>query len=191
MNGSQESGENPLSGNSSSMAHIPARWKNVAITRGDGEQERDAKRARIEAPPEARGVLTDAVDSAFQKILAVSETRRQNAPRGSKLAHLTGIISRELTRLIASNSFKAGLLQARSAEGDDHEPGDVRCVPKAYEDANLRQPMHADELACVRAEECECMFIDPAQPFVGVRYALPWETDTTTPGLSLPCKLRD
>ena len=53
------------------MAHIPARWKNLAISRGDGEQEREAKRARIEAPPEARGVLTEAVDAAFQKFLAV------------------------------------------------------------------------------------------------------------------------
>ena len=161
------------------MAHIPARWKNLAISRGEGEQEREAKRARIEAPPEARGVLTEAVDAAFQKILAVSETRRDNAPRGNKLAHMTGIVARELTRLIGSSSFKTGLLEARAHDDDN----DVRCVPKAYEDANLRQPMHAEELACVRGEECECMFIDPAQPFVGVRYALPWEKDTSTPGL--------
>ena len=51
------------------------RGENLAISRGDGEQEREAKRARIEAPPEARGVLTEA-DAAFPKISVIGNAAR-------------------------------------------------------------------------------------------------------------------
>ena len=38
----------------------------------------------------------------------------------------------------------------------------------------------------MRGAQCECNFIDPSQPFLGVTFRLPWEKDSG-PGLCLPC----
>ena len=56
---------------------------------------------------------------------------------------------------------------------------EIRSVSKAYEDSYLRQSLSENERSCVRGAECECMFIDTSQKFVGVEYILPWEPQTT------------
>lgn len=66
--------------------------------------------------------------------------------------------------------------------------GEIREVSKKYEDSYLRQVIHASERPCIRGENCECMFIDRSQPFVGCEYILPWETvKSKTAGMCLPC----
>jgi len=65
---------------------------------------------------------------------------------------------------------------------------DIRKISKAYEDTFLRQCVAENERPCVRGSECECMFIDVAQPFIGVEYILPWEQkNEARRGMCLPC----
>lgn len=48
----------------------------------------------------------------------------------------------------------------------------VPVVCRSYEESFMREVIGADEQACCAGESCECMFIDAAQPFVGVRFQL-------------------
>ena len=65
---------------------------------------------------------------------------------------------------------------------------EIRSVSKSYEDSYLRQCLSESERPCVRGDDCECMFIDASQRFVGVEYLLPWELKTTKSwGMCLPC----
>jgi hypothetical protein len=65
---------------------------------------------------------------------------------------------------------------------------DIPYVTRAYEEAFMREPMHAKERACANGKEnCECMFIDRQQPFVGVEFLLPGEASPRTPHLCVLC----
>jgi len=65
---------------------------------------------------------------------------------------------------------------------------DIMPIAKKYEDSYLRQPMASGERGCIRGSQCECMLIDPTQPFVGVEFLLPWEKpNADRSGLCLPC----
>ncbi len=65
---------------------------------------------------------------------------------------------------------------------------DIPYVTRAYEEAYMREPMHANERPCARGKEhCECMFIDKQQPFVGVEFLLPGEASPRTPHLCVLC----
>jgi len=66
---------------------------------------------------------------------------------------------------------------------------EVPVITKAFEEAYLREPMpHSDERPCVSGDLCECMFIDPCMPFVGVEFLLPSEA-ITRPAASQFCVL--
>jgi len=65
---------------------------------------------------------------------------------------------------------------------------DIRSVSRSYEDTFLRQCVAENDRPCVRGADCECMQIDPTQPFIGVEYILPWETrNEARRGMCLPC----
>jgi hypothetical protein len=65
---------------------------------------------------------------------------------------------------------------------------DVPYVTRAYEEAFMREPMHANERPCANGKEsCECMFIDRQQQFVGVEFLLPGEARPRTPHLCVLC----
>jgi hypothetical protein len=60
-------------------------------------------------------------------------------------------------------------------------------VTRAYEEAFMREVQHAGERECARGQQCECMFIDRQQPFVGVEFLLPSEERPPTPHLCVLC----
>jgi hypothetical protein len=60
-------------------------------------------------------------------------------------------------------------------------------VTRAYEESFMRERMYANERECARGPQCECMFIDRTQPFVGVEFLLPGETLARTPHLCVLC----
>jgi hypothetical protein len=65
---------------------------------------------------------------------------------------------------------------------------DIPYVTRAYEEAFMREPMHANERPCANGKEgCECMFIDRQNPFVGVEFLLPGEVPLRTPHLCVLC----
>ena len=60
-------------------------------------------------------------------------------------------------------------------------------VTRAYEESFMREPMRSNERECANGKQCECMFIDRAQPFVGVEFLLPGEPVPRTPHLCVLC----
>ena len=59
-------------------------------------------------------------------------------------------------------------------------------ITKAYEESYMREPC-PDERPCAMGPKCECMFIDPNAPFVGVEFLLPGETPPGTPHFCVLC----
>lgn len=53
------------------------------------------------------------------------------------------------------------------------ENGDVVLVTRKYEEQFLRECRSNKERKCVMQMQCECMVLDPAQPFIGVQFVLP------------------
>ena len=60
-------------------------------------------------------------------------------------------------------------------------------VTRAYEEAFMHEPTSSTERECARGKQCECMFIDRLQPFVGVEFLLPGEQAPLTPHLCVLC----
>jgi hypothetical protein len=91
------------------------------------------------------------------------------APATPAELNLDAILSRVPYREILENLY-----------GREHYPHpDVPVITRAYEEAFLREPMpHSGERPCVAGELCECNFIDPCMPFVGVEFTLPSESIT-------------
>ena len=58
---------------------------------------------------------------------------------------------------------------------------------RAYEESFMREVHNLGERACARGQQCECMFIDRLQPFVGVEFLLPTEERPPTPHLCVLC----
>ena len=53
--------------------------------------------------------------------------------------------------------------------GVSGQPGDIPLITKAYEESFMREPGNG-ERPCAMGAKCECMFIDPNAPFVGVEF---------------------
>ena len=60
-------------------------------------------------------------------------------------------------------------------------------VTRAYEESFMREPLHSSERLCAKNEQCECMFIDPENPFVCIEFLLPGEKQPSTPHLCVVC----
>ena len=58
--------------------------------------------------------------------------------------------------------------------GVSGQPGDIPLITKAYEESFMREACPG-ERQCSMGQRCECMFIDPNAPFVGVEFELPNE----------------
>ena len=58
---------------------------------------------------------------------------------------------------------------------------------RAYEESFMREVQNPGERECARGQQCECMFIDRQQPFVGVEFLLPSEQQPPTPHLCVLC----
>eukprot|EP00961_Rhodomonas_salina_P111471 1499848-Rhodomonas_salina.1 len=51
----------------------------------------------------------------------------------------------------------------------------VPSVSRVYEEGFMREKIYANERPCVMGDECECMFIDKNNPFVGIEFLVPGE----------------
>lgn len=106
----------------------------------------------------------------------------------SLIAGLVQNVSRNLIGLVSLSNYNDVLSDACAAS--KQLTSELKSVSKVFEDSCLRQPMHAHERACSRGDDCECMFLDAACPFIGVEYVLPWEQASGTKktgGFCLPC----
>jgi hypothetical protein len=62
-------------------------------------------------------------------------------------------------------------------------------ITKAYEESYMREPC-PDERPCAMGPKCECMFIDPNAPFVGVEFLSPLTSERGAPNLCVLCSRR-
>jgi hypothetical protein len=89
------------------------------------------------------------------------------APATPAELDLDAILSRVPYREILENMYGR----------DNYQAPDVPVVTRSYEEAFLREPIpNSSDRPCVAGELCECMFIDPCMPFVGVEFTLPRES---------------
>ena len=130
-----------------------------------------------EPPPSASAPLEDL---RLPSLILRNVNTASRAPATPAELNLDAILSRVPYREILENLF-----------GREHYPHpDVPVVTRAYEEAFLREPMpNTGERSCVAGELCECMFIDPCMPFVGVEFTLPSEAVTRpdTPQFCVLC----
>lgn len=107
---------------------------------------------------------------------------------GKKIVQLVEQVCQNLHNMVSLSSYHD--VFANTADSAAELTRELRPLSKKFEDSMLRQPMHAGEHACVRGDSCECMFLDPACPFVGVELVLPWESKCSRKAgdrLCLPC----
>lgn len=145
----------------------------------------DAVDAAAAAPCETLAAVIDrqtedCMQSAFEHMLAYSKNQL-HTHKDNKLDVAVTAITKAIETMIPHGPLPGG-----RAEGT-HQVPNIQCVPKAYEDANLRAPLHSGEPACVRGKDCECMFLDTRYPFVGVSYRLPWDRAGAAT-MCLPCQ---
>ena len=53
----------------------------------------------------------------------------------------------------------------------------VPVVTRAYEESYMREAIHPHERSCVSGDNCECNFIDPVMPFIGVEFTMSDNSD--------------
>jgi len=51
----------------------------------------------------------------------------------------------------------------------------------------MHEPLGRDQRPCARGAACECMFVDPSNPFVCTEFLLPGEHPQQTPALCVLC----
>jgi hypothetical protein len=66
----------------------------------------------------------------------------------------------------------------------------VPIVRRAYEESYMREVCKVGERACVMGTECECMSIDRLNPFRGVEFVLPGESEHADPQMCVLCHRR-
>jgi hypothetical protein len=71
--------------------------------------------------------------------------------------------------------------------GEEVLPEDVPIISRVYEEQYMRECAHPTEKMCVMGENCECMFVDPNSPFIGVEFILPHEYPTDQAQMCVLC----
>ena len=129
--------------------------------------------------------------SIHQNISMIESNIQENiiniSTQQSRVQYMTNIVANNLILIMSKSKF-IDVLSGSDTNNNCIMTNDIHCVSKVYEDTYLRQAIGQDEKTCINGNECECMFIDPSMPFVGVEYKLPWDnTSKTNNGMCLPC----
>ncbi len=111
------------------------------------------------------------------------------------LQHITNVVSnhiRQGTNVETSDCDISSLLDTvpfvkmLADVNVDVDGPPVPLVSRVYEENFMRQCISDSETPCVMQAQCECMVIDPSQPFVGTAFIIPSETSTNN-GMCLLC----
>ena len=90
----------------------------------------------------------------------------------------------QLDHILSSVPYQAML---ESLFGNVGQVQPVPLVTRAYEESFMREPEQG-ERACSMGPKCECMFIDPNAPFVGMEFELQEEVGTqSSPKMCVLC----
>jgi hypothetical protein len=63
----------------------------------------------------------------------------------------------------------------------------VPYVTRQYEESFMREVVNSNERPCAMGEECECMFIDKNNPFIGTEFIVPGEETGANPECCVLC----
>ena len=136
------------------MSCLPASWNTNKRKLSDNSKcTRRAKRAQSN-PNGMTHVQT--VQKAVKESLELVREQKQAPPL-------------DIDPLLESISF-VRLLHSIPSTSDS---GDVVLVTRKYEEQFMRECKTNKERPCVMQMQCECMILDPMQPFVGVQFVLP------------------
>lgn len=97
------------------------------------------------------------------------------------------VVQLQLHTLLTRLPFREMLAQMMVSRSEQREA--VPLVLREYEERMLREPMREHEQPCVCGENCECMYIDPANAFVGVSFQLGGEVSEQA-GMCVLCLRR-
>lgn len=138
------------------MSCLPASWNTNKRKLSDNSKcTRRAKRAN----GNSNGMThVQTVHKAVKNSLALAQEQQQAQPQQLNVDPLLESIS--FVRLLST-------IPAAS------ESGDVVLVTRQYEEQFMRECKSTKERPCVMNMQCECMVLDPTQPFVGVQFVLP------------------
>lgn len=135
-----------------------------------------------------KNIIQSTVDNTYRGVFEdhIHNAIIQEDKRKKMLEQIQVVVSKNLQDIIAQTKYKEVLSGVNMK--DVTWTKELQCVSKVYEDSYLRQKIATDERDCIRGKECECMFIDPAMPFVCVEYKMPWQDEKNgTQGMCLPC----
>jgi hypothetical protein len=95
-------------------------------------------------------------------------------------------MSLELDTLLSRLPYKR-MMHDMLPNSSDRPVPSVPYVTRVYEEGYMREVMHPSERPCAMRNLCECMFIDPEQPFVGVEFLVPGEERGEVPQMCVVC----
>jgi len=120
----------------------------------------------------------------LKNVIKMTMTKLPSRP--DKIENIINGMTKNLTMIVNETSYRSTLKGSSSSTVT--YTNNIRIVSKSYEDSYLREKLSENERSCIRGENCECMFIDKTQSFVGVEYVLPWEEKKgDVIGMCLPC----
>lgn len=115
------------------------------------------------------------VNESLRHIGAVITTQlQQHKPR--EIQHF------DISSWLESIPFVKLLTDVNTDAKSEHVP----LVSRVYEEQYMRQAMNSNEASCVMKTQCECMYLDPKQPFQGVVFPIP-SVSATANGMCLLC----
>ena len=120
-----------------------------------------------------------------QEKLDNSKTKRRKREDCNKISEIADIFVRYITEAISEGSGPSEIrlpdqlimdsmpfsnVLIRLEKGVGH---DIPIVTRNHEEQYLREAQNRNEESCTMGSNCECMLIDPKNPFVGVRFDIP------------------
>ena len=112
-------------------------------------------------------------DTHKQLIIGGVDWALQNQDQAQdNIQKMTTLVSKNLLSVMSSTNYK-NVLKSTGEENIIYT-NDIKLVTKRYEETYMRQKILEHENDCICKNNCECMYIDPSSPFIGVEYQLPW-----------------
>lgn len=71
--------------------------------------------------------------------------------------------------------------------GNMKQCSDVPIISRLYEESFMRECENSNERQCAMGSKCECMFIDPTQPFIATEFLLPMEEEKPESNMCVIC----
>lgn len=142
--------------------HVEKSETDVAVQRSD-ESSRSQSRKRKHGDPK---------ESTSDPTTIIPAEAKTNAPFSRSDMRL------ELDTLLSRLPYKR-MMQEMIPHADNSCLPSVPSVSRLYEEGFMREKVHANERPCVMGDECECMFIDKNNPFVGIEFLVPGEEPGT------------